>query len=186
MPEDRPNSGWAAGLGGGPTPVEDPEKNLPPWDRDNPAYGVGAGKDEKATHNISARITTRENRDLQKIVQHRRFPAIENTSDAIRVGLVMVRYWYATKSNDAAMKDALDLEMWENEQLARKRNRERVLSILESLETQMSEAKRLDYTNRLADLNAELNRYRKKLTDEELLGKANRLYVEYHIPKKSS
>lgn len=165
--------------------VEDPEKNLPPWERANPAYGVGAGKDEKANINVSARITVKENRDLAKIVQHRRVPAIENTSDALRVALVMLRYWYATKLGDMEMKDALDVEMWENERLAQKNYRLRVLEILDAMEVEMAEAQRLGYENRLKDLRAQLAKYKKKLTDEELLGKANKLYVLFSPSKQA-
>lgn len=173
MPKEKK---WGDGT---PAVVPDPEKDLPPWDRANPAYGVGAGKDEKSTHNVSARLTTREHRDLAKIVQHRKYAVIENTSDAIRVALVMLRYWYAVHHNDPQMKAQLDVEMWENERAARTRYRERVLALLDGLEREMREAQRLGYENRLKDLRAELSRYRDQLTDEELRGKASKLYVEF-------
>lgn len=180
MPDDKRRDGW--GLAGVEV-VPDPEKNLPPWERSNPAYGVGAGKDEKATHNVSARLTTKEHRDIAKIVQHRKFPVIENTSDAIRVALMMLRYWYATK-HDEAMLESLDTEMWENERLARLRERTKVLAILEGTASELSEAERMGYTNRVDTIRAELNKYRKKLTDEELKGKADKLYVQ-SAPKSS-
>lgn len=166
---------------GNPKPVPDPQGNLPPWDRDNPAYGVGAGKDEKTSHTVTVRLTTKEFREIQKIVQHRKYPVIETQSDAVRAGLSMFRYWYAINHNKSRVQE-LDVEMWENERLAKRRFRDRVLNILEGIEAEMKEAQRLGYANRLKDLRAELGKYRKELTDEELRGKANLLYVEY-VPR---
>lgn len=159
--------------------MPDPEKNLPPWDRANPAYGVGAGKDEKTTHTLTMRLTSKEQRELQKIVQHRRYPVIETQTDAVRVGLIMLRYWYGIRHGDPKVLADLDVEMWENERTARQRFRERVLKLLEGIEVEMSEARRLGYGNRLNTLRAELKKYKEQLHDEELLGKANRLYVEF-------
>lgn len=185
MPEPRKKKGWSADaklIGG----TENPEKDLPPWERENPAYGVGAGKDEKSSHNVSARLTAREARDLQRIVQHRKYPVVENTSDCIRVGLVMFRYWYAIHKDDPQMKEQIDIEMWEAERLARSRYRDRVLKVLEGMEVEMAEARRLGYENRLKVLCAELSKYKEKLSDEELRGKASRIYVEFMQKSKEA
>lgn len=169
---------------GSVAPVPDPERNLPPWERANPAYGVGAGKDEKTSHSLSMRLTTKEYRELQKIVQHRKFPVIETQTDVMRIGLMMVRYWYGIHHGDPQILKDLDVEMWENERAARQRFRERVLGLLEGIEMEMTEARRLGYENRLKTLCAELKKYREQLTDEELRGKADLLYVQFHSKSK--
>lgn len=180
MPKQGSRKSWSQDATIGPVQAApDPEKNLAPWERANPAYGVGAGKDEKAPHSVSLKLTTKEYRDLQKIVQHRKYAVIETQTDAIRVGLTMFRYWYAIHHNDPQMLEQMDIEMWENERRARNRYRERVLEMLDGVEREMSEASRLGYETRLKTLRAEVQKYREQMTDEELRAKAGRLISEY-------
>lgn len=159
-------------------PVGDPQKNLPPWDRANPSYGVGAGKEEQANQALNLRVTTRELRDIQKIVQHRKIPAIETQTDVVRIGLVMVRYWYALHHKTPTDVDQLDIMMWEQEVAVRKRKRERIRAVLDGIDEEFADALRLKVKSRLVELKDEINQYRKQIPDDALRTRASKLFID--------
>lgn len=134
----------------------------------------------KADKDIKARITPGMQRAIQRIVQQRKIPQIETQSDVLRIGVFWVLWWVANHAtDDKALQDQLDLQMWESEVNYRKTAHGRMSELLRAVEEQLVLTKSEGREKEHAAILEELRRNTKKIDDERLKGEANRLWLKF-------
>lgn len=159
----------------------DPE--VPPWERPNLGY-YGTGE-EKAEADLHFRVSQKEMREVQKLVQQRRVPFLETKSDVGRLGLRWVHWWIVHMlAPDTKMQETLDLIMWEEKVRGAKRYRERLTGLLDDIETELVAAAAANRTGRVKELVEDLKQHGAKIEDEDLKAKAQRLWIKYRMEGK--
>lgn len=158
--------------------VNQEDADLPPWERKNLGYwGTGGDKAEVDFH---FRITQRQLREIQKIVQQRKVPLLETQSDVGKLGLSWVLWWVANMiSPDPERKEAIDLIMWEEKVRGGKAYRQRLGTLLDEIGTECAQAQTSGNERRLRELVSDLKKHKDKIQDTELKAKASRLWIKY-------